>query len=813
MIRQFIRTVSLVGCALAIVTGASAFELRKQSGGRYVTKWYRTEIPVEVRLPTSGNLKFSGESEAGVFLSALEIVNSHLVGMRITPTMMPETEEVSRNQKNEVIMATNLAGDGFGGTTLAVTLTRTSGDSVVESDIIFNSQLEWRDYRGPLSRVNDLRRVALHELGHLLGLLHPDEAGQSVEALMNRFVSDLDDFTTDDIAGIQSLYGVPGQTPTNDHFSRASVIELEFSETWNDTGSTVSASREIGEPNHVEVVSGHSVWWRWTPAEDQHATLSTLGSDFDTVMSVYRGGQLGDLTLVDENDDESSPEDAAGHVRTSKLELNVTGGETYFIAVDGWGDQTNFPEGVTGEVAISLKSDRTWVPSRITRQPSDTQVNGGATARFFIEATGYPELQYRWQYLEVNADAWVEITSDVSEYHGINSGALEVLVSPSQNGWQFRCVITNASGQLISESKFLRFDANALPEIQEQPVGRLLTLEDQAVLTVGASNYTGFQWYLNDVAVSGGTGRELDLGTIDANDSGSYRVVVTGPTGEVSSETVEVNVDLGALIRLRNLSVRSSAGSGAQTLVVGFATTGEVEKQLLIRAVGPALEAFGVTGFASDPDVTLYDSGSTILTSNDDWDGSVETKAAFGAVGAFALVDNSLDAVLLESLTSGPYTAHVTPGEQLTGVVVVEAYDAQPGSDSRLTNLSARTEVGTGDQVLIAGFVLSGPGEKKLLIRAVGPTLADFGLPAGSLLANPQLDVRTGTELVAANGDWAGGEELKVAFQSVGAFALPNDTSLDSALVVTLPAGVYTATVSGVESGTGVVLVEIYEIP
>lgn len=812
MIRQITRTVFLLVCALSIVVDTSAFELRKQTGDVYVAKWYQSSVELDVRLSTITDLD-GGGSRAGVFLGAVDIWNRHLSNVRLAPTVMSVASEIFRNRKNEVIMASSVAGDDFSDGTLAVTFTRRSGDTVIESDIVFNDTKDWQDYRGPLRDTDDIRRVALHELGHLLGLLHPDEAGQSVEALMNRFVSDLDDLTADDIAGVQSMYGVLRQTPTNDQLGDASIIELELSGTWNDTGSTVSASREFGEPSHVEVVNGHSVWWRWTPAEDQHATLSTLGSDFDTVMSVYRGSQLGDLMLVDENDDESSAEDSAGHIRTSKLELNATGGSTYFIAVDGWGDQTNFPEGATGEVAIRLKSDLTWVPPTITRQPSDTLVNGGSTARFFIEANGYPELQYRWQLLPVNGFSWAEITSDVSEYDGINTNALEVLATPARNGWQFRCVVTSAAGQLISESKFLRFDANVLPEIQEQPVGRVLTLEDQAVLSVGASNFTGFQWYLNDVAVSGGTGRELDLGTIDANDSGNYRVVATGPTGEISSETVEVKVDLGALIRLRNLSVRSSAGSGAQTLVVGFATTGEVEKQLLIRAVGPALEAFGVAGFASDPDVTLYDSGSTILTSNDDWGGNAETKKAFGAVGAFALVDNSLDAVLLESLTSGPYTAHITPGEQPAGVVVVEAYDVQPESESRLTNLSARTEVGTGDQVLIAGFVLSGPGEKTLLIRAVGPTLADFGLPAGSLLVNPQLDVRRESELIASNGDWTGGEELKTAFQTVGAFALPDAASLDSALVVTLPAGVYTATVSGVENGTGVVLVEIYEVP
>ena len=138
---------------------------------------------------------------------ALSNWNQHLVHMRfrwILGSILPPAES---DTDNSVFFSSNVFGDSFGSNTLAITLISTRGTVVSETDVIFNSAKAWDSYRGPQqSDVFDFRRVALHEFGHVLGLDHPDEAGQSVSALMNSRIGSLDQLTSDDIAGARSLY-------------------------------------------------------------------------------------------------------------------------------------------------------------------------------------------------------------------------------------------------------------------------------------------------------------------------------------------------------------------------------------------------------------------------------------------------------------------------------------------------------------------------------------------------------------------------------------------------------------------------------
>jgi hypothetical protein len=160
----------------------------------------------------------------------------------------------------------------------------------------------------------------------------------------------------------------------------------------------------------------------------------------------------------------------------------------------------------------------------------------------------------------------------------------------------------------------------------------------------------------------------------------------------------------------------------------------------------------------------------------------------------------------------GSRTAHVMGKTATAGVALVELYDAGSGNAPRLTNVSARNFVGTGDNVLIAGFVISGNVPRQLLVRAVGPTLADFGV-VGTLL-DPRLEISSGDTLVASGDNWSdepNAAVIRATAARVGAFAL-KEGSRDAALVLTLPAGAYSAKISGVRSATGVALVEIYEV-
>ncbi len=201
------------------------------------------------------------------------------------------------------------------------------------------------------------------------------------------------------------------------------------------------------------------------------------------------------------------------------------------------------------------------------------------------------------------------------------------------------------------------------------------------------------------------------------------------------------------------------------------------------------------------------------MAQNDNWAGADSIVNISQTVVAFPLINTqSLDAVVLEAVDKGPFTAQVNGANADPGIALVEVYDADDSREPRLVNVSARSRVGTGDDVLIAGFVLEGPGTMRLLIRAVGSTLADFGVQGS--LPDPVLAIRRqgSLDVLAENDNWSGDPELKAAFGFSGAFALPDDDSRDAAVILEITPGAHTATVSDAGGTEGVALVEIYEL-
>ncbi|MCX6951713.1 MAG: hypothetical protein NTV51_05965 [Verrucomicrobia bacterium] len=269
--------------------------------------------------------------------------------------------------------------------------------------------------------------------------------------------------------------------------------------------------------------------------------------------------------------------------------------------------------------------------------------------------------------------------------------------------------------------------------------------------------------------------------------------------------------------RLANVSTRSVAGSGSRTLIAGFAVTGTSSKDVLVRAIGPGLRLFGVANPLANPKLSLY-KGSVSLVSNDDWsNGTSATKVSGAAarLGAFPLAIGSADAALMVSLSPGSYTAQISGDDGLAGVSLVEVYDASAtsGDSQKLVNVSTRAEVGAGSDILIVGVVVSGVAPKKMLVRGIGPALAAFGV--SDALTVPRLQLYRGDQLLRENSGWSGGADkalVAAAAAQVGAFALP-EGSKDTALLLYLEPGSYTAQISGLNNTTGVALVEVYEVP
>ena len=273
--------------------------------------------------------------------------------------------------------------------------------------------------------------------------------------------------------------------------------------------------------------------------------------------------------------------------------------------------------------------------------------------------------------------------------------------------------------------------------------------------------------------------------------------------------------------QLINISSRAQAGGG-RNLIAGFViqTAPEQGRAYLIRAVGPGLAAGGVSAFMPDPGLHLFPvPASSPLRTNDNWlpndeSNQLSLSETAAAVQAFPLQPGSADAAILPALPGGAYTTLVTSSDDRSGVALVEVYDGLAGdTTARLLNLSTRGFVGTDENILIAGFVVGGTGTMRLLLRGIGPGLAQFGVPG--VISQPRLTLFSGTTPIGSNTGWTTDGfrgDLAGAAASVSAFPLA-DGSADSAMLFDAAPGAYTLQISGVNGTTGEALVEIYVLP
>lgn len=270
--------------------------------------------------------------------------------------------------------------------------------------------------------------------------------------------------------------------------------------------------------------------------------------------------------------------------------------------------------------------------------------------------------------------------------------------------------------------------------------------------------------------------------------------------------------------RLVNLSVLTNIAVAGDNFTMGYVVGGagtNGTKPVLIRAAGPTLGAapFSLPGTLSDPKLEVF-AGTTKTSENDNWGGTAALTTAFSSVGAFGYTGGaSLDSAIVSTVSPGDNSVRVSANGSGTGTVIAELYDSVPSSNitattPRLVNVSVLKNLGTG---LTVGFVIDGTGAKKVLIRAVGPTLGTAPFNIIGVVADPQLTLFAQQNAVSSNDNWGGTAELTAAFAQVGAFPLPS-TSRDAALLATLQPGNYTVQVRGV-GPTGIAIVEVYEVP
>ncbi|MCX6956126.1 MAG: immunoglobulin domain-containing protein [Verrucomicrobia bacterium] len=443
----------------------------------------------------------------------------------------------------------------------------------------------------------------------------------------------------------------------------------------------------------------------------------------------------------------------------------------------------------------------------------------------------------------------------------INGATLVMSGTPTTAGtytivfraWEF----ANQAGDASSNFNYVvnvAAAANTAPAFSLQPVSQTVSAGGSVTFN---SNATGtplptYQWFKDGTAVSGATAISLTLSNVQPAQAGSYTVVATNAAGTATSNAATLTVAAAVVApvvvtqpptalrlvvgqslalnvsatgtglayqwkRVTSGGVVNVAGATGATLYVVSGATLANPKPLVVRAAGPSLGALGVPGVLSDPKMELF-AGSTKNTENDNWGGSAIVSNAMAAVGAFSYVSaGSLDAALLANATGSDNSVAISAGATApagTGAVIAEVYDATPSASfnatttPRLINLSVRKDVGA---VLTMGFVIGGATGKTMLVRAIGPTLAAFGV--GGTMADPKVELFDSTgKSLALNDNWGGTAALSGAFTDTGAFAL-GTTSADAALLITLAPGNYTAQVTVATGTTGVALVEVYEVP
>lgn len=250
---------------------------------------------------------------------------------------------------------------------------------------------------------------------------------------------------------------------------------------------------------------------------------------------------------------------------------------------------------------------------------------------------------------------------------------------------------------------------------------------------------------------------------------------------------------------LGNISTRMPVLTGENVLIGGIIVTGNVPKRVIVRGLGPSLEALGVAGTLADPVLELYQ-GNTLLFSNDNWQDSQA-----GEISATGVAPgHPLEAAIVRTLDPGSYTAILRGNGNITGVGLVDGYDLNQDPNSKLANISTRGFVGAGDGALIAGFI-SGPNTR-VVIRAIGPSLSNLGI--NGALENPTLQlVDANGGVVRSNDNWKDGQRAEL--EAIG--IQPSDDR-ESAIIEVLNAASYTAVVRGTNNTTGVGLVEVYNL-
>lgn len=707
------------------------------------TRWASNSITMHLQLGASNGPLLDGHASWGASAEdALNLWSAQIATSKFAIVRDSTATQAARNRVNNVFFSNSIYGEAWGSGVLAVTLTYSnSAGQSTECDVIFNSTIGWDSYRGSLrysssGAVYDFHRVALHEFGHVLGLDHPDQAGQSVAAVMNSRITNLDALTNDDIAGAQSLYGASIGAAT------APVITTQPSSRTAIMGSNVSFT--------VAATSSGAMTYQWwkngaivpggagATLTLTNVTSAASGSYYAVVTNSIGSttSLAATLTVLEPVvaptivASPSSQTAALGAPVTFSVSASGTGPLTYAwrkngVAIPGANaatltlpsvqaaDAGNYSVVVTNSAGSATSAVATLTLSAAPAVVSGPVSQTIAAGQRLTLSVGFAGAQTTFQWLKNGvpipganrSEFTVEAVgpADAGDYAvTLTNGSGSVTSAPATVTVAYSQLVNLSSrglvraGEALAAGFVLRGDAEKTllvrgigPALTDFGISGALSrpkLEvvaqqsGQALAANGAwderSQLSSTFAALGAFALRGGSG---DSASEVRLASGLFTMRVTseqaGAGGIALAELYDANA-ADYRCRLVNISTLGYSAPGDDTLVSGFTIQGNLPKRVLIRGVGPTLASHRINGAMADPRIDVYRSGETTpLAGNNDWGGSVELKTAFARSGAFELPDGSRDAALLLSLAPGSYTVVLSDAAGRAGQVLLEVYD------------------------------------------------------------------------------------------------------------------------------------------
>lgn len=782
---------------------------------------------------------------------------------------------------NSVFFSSTIYGQSFGSNVLAVTTHWAQGETFTETDVVVNSSDKWASYRGSLQRsakgtpTYDLHRVLLHEFGHVLGLDHPDEHGQPrIVAIMNSIIGDLDHLADDDIAGAKSLYDIPKlSAPIGSNFSyQVTSINTPTSYSSSDLPPGLSLDSSNGLISGVPDLSGTYTFHvtAFSPAANITFTYQlTVTPSPSTAAQGSFGTQRAklDLSVAHLVADPLRPRvyasvpsiNSIAVIDTTSLQVVKTvfiGSEPQGMAISADGTKlwvANSGSTVSAIGVIDLES-LTTLPS-LSAPNSPAAVVEGSDGRLYAS--------YGSQWAGIMA---IDTKTDtfLGSVENIYGGAI-LAISPDRNtlfagdrglspSTLYKFDVSTPTARLAQQSDFNRVGENG-EDLKISHDGSFLLYANGAGNGAGGpyttskiptSDLNGYDGVFVVGAYPGPTAISNDdsivyevadaQGRIDVFDANTFTLLATIPLGSNPNDNGYDAMDLavdntGGLLfvatsynfstrdlrifatgrtdsiavqqavplpnRLLNVSTRLHCQTGDDVLIGGFIVSGTTPKKVIMRAIGPSL---AVDDKLADPQLELHAADGSVV-SNDNWNSNRLAVLASGIAPS-----DEHEAAIVATLQPGAYTAVLSGVAATTGVALVEIYDLNPDGESRIANISSRGKVDTGDNVMIAGFIVSPDQPTKVIVRAIGPSLADTGV--SDALADTTLELHDSDGmLIAQNDDWSSDQPAEVNASGVA----PTDLR-ESAIVRTLQPGSYTAIVRGKDDTTGVALVEVYTL-